>query len=114
MLPPLSSGALSHLRELRIECPGSSTAYLKAFLAEHKETLRVVKLSQVRVATCGRRDRENRYPHEGCIPLKRFMEEDMELEEQELSCENCLCDTDECLPAGRCKCQDNETQTFGN
>jgi hypothetical protein len=113
MLPPLSTGALPHLRKLEIDCPGSSTVYLKAFLAEHKATLRVVKLSKVRFATCGRRDRENRHPDEGCIPLKRFMEENMQLEEQELDCWNCAC-VSECYSTGRCVCWDNETQTSGN
>jgi hypothetical protein len=113
MFPPLSAGALALLRKLELDCPSSSTLYLKAFLTEHKATLRVVKLSKVRFATCGRRDRENRYPDEGCIPLQKFMEEDMKLEEQELDCWNCAC-VRECYSTGRCVCWDNETRTSGD
>jgi hypothetical protein len=84
------------LNQLQLDYPSTSTAYLKAFLTKHKETLEVFKLSSVKFAICGAEDEYERYPDEGCVPLKRFMEYELDLEEWELTCENCGCNLWEC------------------
>jgi hypothetical protein len=88
----LPSSRFPYLHTLHLDHASTSTAYLKALLSKHKETLQVAKLSSVRFAICGARDEDDAYAEEGCAPLKRFLEFRLGVDEWEVSCANCGCD----------------------